>query len=105
MIPCHLKMGFTTVCLASCWYDGRKHEYGETFPAKDRCNDCVCESGEVICSKKACNGGQSSLGMKQFLKVMLQVISASVKRLVEQILEASVFFRSYLTECVTLTAP
>merc|ERR1712130_168149 len=45
---------------ASCWYDGRKHEYGETFPALDRCNDCVCESGEVICSKKSCNGGYFS---------------------------------------------
>ena len=42
---------------------------------------------------------------KQFSTAMLQVITASVKLLVELILEASVFSRSHLMECVTLTAP
>ena len=97
--------GFTTVSAASCWYDGRKHEYGETFPANDGCNDCVCESGEVICSKKACNGGQSSLVLDFFKNIHMQVISASVQLSVEQILEANVFSRSYFLECVTPTAP
>jgi hypothetical protein len=36
---------------------------------------------------------------------VMEVITAHVKLLVELKMEASVFSRSYLTECVTLTAP
>jgi len=36
---------------------------------------------------------------------VMEVISASVELSVEQILEANVFSRLYLTECATLTAP
>ena len=44
---------------ASCWFDGRKRKDGETFPAKDKCNDCVCMDGEVTCTLLDCTYGES----------------------------------------------
>jgi hypothetical protein len=38
-----------------CDYDGAHYQIGETFPATDGCNTCVCmESGAAACTSDPC---------------------------------------------------
>ncbi|RYZ03331.1 MAG: hypothetical protein EOO73_28120 [Myxococcales bacterium] len=41
-----------------CSYAGKSYDVGDSFPDKDRCNQCACgESGEVSCTAKSCETG------------------------------------------------
>jgi Pacifastin inhibitor (LCMII) len=37
-----------------CLYEGEQRAAGESFAAKDGCNSCTCDDGEVSCTQRAC---------------------------------------------------
>jgi hypothetical protein len=37
-----------------CEYNGWAYADGESFPASDGCNTCICSNGEVACTEMAC---------------------------------------------------
>ncbi|XP_062573994.1 kielin/chordin-like protein [Saccostrea cucullata] len=37
-----------------CKYNGIKYEETSVFPSKDGCNECVCDRGQVQCTKRKC---------------------------------------------------
>lgn len=39
-----------------CMYNSITYEEGESFPATDGCNTCICAGGNVSCTEAACNG-------------------------------------------------
>ncbi|XP_062602217.1 kielin/chordin-like protein, partial [Saccostrea cucullata] len=56
---------------AYCYYNGKKYQEGENFPATDGCNTCTCGgNGSVGCTKIGCpkfcfyNGQKYSVGQK-----------------------------------------
>jgi len=44
----------TEAAALKCSYLGADHSIGETFPALDGCNDCVCSAIGVVCTKAIC---------------------------------------------------
>merc|ERR1712110_135793 len=50
---CTVFMLIETAAL-QCSYLGADHNIGETFPALDGCNDCVCSVIGVVCTKAVC---------------------------------------------------
>ena len=47
---------------ARCEYNGWAYADGESFPAVDDCNTCVCSDGEVICTEMYCTPNSSICG-------------------------------------------
>lgn len=39
---------------SDCTYEGKTYQDGDTFKAKDGCNDCTCKSGSVSCTERGC---------------------------------------------------
>ena len=37
-----------------CAYEGKTYQEGDSFKAKDGCNDCKCEKGQTTCTTKSC---------------------------------------------------
>jgi len=37
-----------------CEYNGWAYADGESFPASDDCNTCICSDGEVVCTEIVC---------------------------------------------------
>lgn len=38
----------------SCQYNGKNYQTGERFKAKDGCNSCTCNNGNVACTLMGC---------------------------------------------------
>lgn len=48
----------------SCVYEGVAYKNGDSFPAKDGCNKCVCNAGQVLCTEKACTPSSQPCGSR-----------------------------------------
>jgi hypothetical protein len=42
---------------ADCIHNGTPHEIGETYPAGDGCNSCMCTTSGSVCTLRACIDG------------------------------------------------
>lgn len=48
-------------CPKKCIYNGKKYSPGDTFQAKDGCNQCTCSidgDGTISCTRYACGYGK-----------------------------------------------
>ncbi|MCB9644379.1 MAG: hypothetical protein H6728_15005 [Myxococcales bacterium] len=62
----NVQVDYTGKCreVYKCTYNGKLYNDGESFPATDGCNTCVCREGKTMCTlqacPQACGGGSMS---------------------------------------------
>ena len=62
----------------TCPRDDKEYKVGESFPTEDGCNTCSCtETGEIVCTEKACNITPTKAATKSATKVTVTPTKAA----------------------------